>query len=75
MHGQARPEAPPPRPAADPFALGSDVPVEPYGDGYGPVFEASYPGECAECYDPIDEGDRIQADGSGGYVHEECACA
>jgi hypothetical protein len=65
-----------PRPAAavDPFAFGSDaVPV------VGPVFDAGYDSECA-AYDceyggDIEEGDRIQADGEGGFVHEECARA
>lgn len=46
---------------------------EPYGDGYGPEFTASYDGECGECFEPLYEGDLIRADGDGGYVHSECA--
>lgn len=38
-----------------------------WGDGPGPWFTASYPGECARCGDEFDEGEQIRADGSGGY--------
>lgn len=31
-----------------------------------------YRGECAECLDPIDEGDMI-VKVDGDYVHEDCA--
>ena len=73
MHGSQRPAAPeaPPRPAADPFASGSDDVPQP-----GPVFRAGYDSECASatCYlgGDIEEGDDIRADGEGGFVHAEC---
>ncbi len=38
----------------------------------GPVFTASFPGEPACCEQGIDVGDRIRADGEGGWIHEEC---
>lgn len=43
-----------------------------WGDGPGPWFTASYPGECASCGDAFDEGDTIRADGDGGYECEGC---
>lgn len=45
-------------------------------DGYGPVVEAAFDGECAGSWDTcegrITEGDRIRANGAGGWVHEGC---
>jgi hypothetical protein len=38
----------------------------------GPWFLASYDGECASCFDRIDEGDRIRADGDDGYLCSDC---
>lgn len=38
----------------------------------GPWFGAMYDGECSECEDPIFEGDRIRADGHGGYECGAC---
>lgn len=38
----------------------------------GPWFGAMYSGECAGCFDRIEEGDRIRADGQGGYECEDC---
>lgn len=38
----------------------------------GPWFGAMYSGECASCFDRIEEGDRIRADGQGGYECENC---
>ena len=40
--------------------------------GFGPWFEAQYDGECAGCWGAIDSGDRIRADGSGGYLCDDC---
>lgn len=37
----------------------------------GPWFFANYPGRCSECGERYEEGDRIRADGEGGY---ECDC-
>jgi hypothetical protein len=56
---------------ADPFSSGSDS----AGDGYGPWFTASRSSECAGCWDVIDEGDRIRADGEGRYLCEDCGDA
>lgn len=33
----------------------------------GPWFAARYAGRCPNCHEPYDEGDRIRADGDGGY--------
>lgn len=38
----------------------------------GPWFGAMYDGRCSSCEDPITEGDRIRADGLGGYECEAC---
>lgn len=38
----------------------------------GPWFAAGYNGFCSGCGDDIEEGDRIRADGDGGYECEEC---
>ena len=38
----------------------------------GPWFGAAYAGACGSCGDPIEEGDRIRADGHGSYLCEDC---
>jgi hypothetical protein len=38
----------------------------------GPWFGAMYDSKCNSCEDKIYEGDRIRADGEGGYECEEC---
>lgn len=38
----------------------------------GPWFGALYDGRCSSCEDAISEGDRIRADGAGGYECESC---
>jgi hypothetical protein len=38
----------------------------------GPWFGAIYGGQCSSCEDWITDGDRIRADGSGGYECEAC---
>lgn len=38
---------------------------------WGPWFEARHPGRCSACDTRIHEGDRIRADGEGGYL---CVC-
>jgi hypothetical protein len=38
----------------------------------GPVITARYPSEDACCGEGIHEGDRIRADGEGGWIHEDC---
>lgn len=48
-----------------------------YGnDGYGPVVEAAFDGECAGSWDTcegrINEGEHIRANGAGGWVHQGC---
>lgn len=71
MHRRERDTAPPADDVADFFASaapsGSDR-----DDGYGPWFDASFPGECAGCWDAVDPGDRIRTDGEGGYLCEDC---
>ena len=45
-----------------------------FDDGPGPWFEAEYEGNCSGCDEyHIEPGDRIRADGLGGYEHEDCA--
>jgi hypothetical protein len=39
---------------------------------WGPVFTASYNGECADCGGDICPGDDIRADGQGGYLCTVC---
>jgi hypothetical protein len=45
-------------------------------DPYGPVIEAGFDGECAGSWDTCEgriyEGERIRANGAGGWVHEGC---
>lgn len=38
----------------------------------GPWFGAMYDGRCSSCEDSFAEGDRIRADGQGGYECESC---
>lgn len=40
----------------------------------GPVFLASFDSECPACGWEIEAGDKIRADGRGGFIHadEEC---
>lgn len=75
MHGRTRGTPPP----ADPFACGTGGAErtagrdeQPDTAGYGPWFEARYEGECAGCWCILDPGDLIRADGSGGYLCEDC---
>jgi hypothetical protein len=39
---------------------------------FGPWFDARFDSECDCCGDDITEGDRIRADGDGGYICDEC---
>lgn len=39
---------------------------------FGPWFDARFDSECDCCDDDITEGDRIRADGEGGYICGEC---
>lgn len=43
-------------------------------DSFGPVITATYEGEDSCCGMGIEEGDRIRADGQGGWIHanEDC---
>lgn len=58
-----------------PAGPGHELAIIAYGndpvDGKGPWFGALYDGRCSSCDDAIYEGDRIRADGQGGY---ECEC-
>lgn len=47
-------------------------PAPPPAERRGPVFAASYDGTCAECDEPIHEGDLIQGRTDGRYVHRSC---
>ena len=38
----------------------------------GPWFEARFPGRCSRCATEFEPGDRIRADGHGGYLAECC---
>lgn len=38
----------------------------------GAPFEAQYKSVCSEIYDDIQPGDRIIADGHGGFAHVSC---
>lgn len=38
----------------------------------GRPFAAAFPGRCVDCDEPFSEGDRIRADGDGGYVCSGC---
>ena len=42
------------------------------GSKLGPVFTATYDGEDSCCGEGIEEGDSIQADGEGGWIHQGC---
>lgn len=42
------------------------------GPRLGPVVTASFPGEPDCCEQGIEPGDRIRADGHGGWIHEGC---
>lgn len=43
------------------------------GDGaWGPFFRAQFPGRCSYCDTPFAVGDRIRADGEGGFLAECC---
>jgi hypothetical protein len=39
---------------------------------YGPWFPAGYRGRCADCDSGLDPGDRIRANGHGGYLCQHC---
>jgi hypothetical protein len=39
---------------------------------YGPWFAAQYAGMCAGCFDDIEPGGTIRADGDGCYLCEDC---
>ena len=38
----------------------------------GPWFTARFDSDCDECGALISEGDQIRADGTGGYICEDC---
>lgn len=39
----------------------------------GPWFLATYAGgECPSCYETVQEGEEIRADGRGAYEHRDC---
>jgi len=41
----------------------------------GPFFAAAYPGRCSDCDGYFGDGDRIRADGEGGYLCTDCGGA
>ena len=40
----------------------------------GPVFMATYEGECTSCDEVIQPGEDIRADGAGGWIHADDMC-
>lgn len=51
-----------------------DEPETTQVDRFGPVFVATYEGDCASCADPIVPGEDIRADGRGGWIHADDQC-
>lgn len=45
---------------------------EPTGPAHLHAIKAQYRGRCAECRDPIEEGDWILSGPRGGWIHDEC---
>lgn len=41
---------------------------------FGPVFIAEYRSDCPSCFDDIEPGDRIRADGTGEFIHARREC-
>ena len=41
---------------------------------FGPIFMATYDGECAACDGLIAAGEDIRADGRGGWIHADDQC-
>jgi hypothetical protein len=39
---------------------------------YGPWFTAQFPGMCRGCWEDIEPGDTIRADGDGCYLCKDC---
>lgn len=46
---------------------------EPERRNLGSLFAAAYHGRCVDCDQPFGAGDRIRADGEGGYLGPCCA--
>jgi hypothetical protein len=42
---------------------------------YGPWFAAKFSGMCNGCFEDIEPGDTIRADGDGCYLCEDCGVA
>ena len=51
---------------------GEPAPEERDDRALGPWFTASYPGRCSDCDTSFEPGDRIRADGEGGYLGTCC---
>lgn len=47
-------------------------PSQPARTPYGPLFFARHYGPCSGCETKIIPDDTIRADGTGGYLHEDC---
>jgi hypothetical protein len=52
--------------------LFDDAPAAPQESKLGPVSTATHGGEDDCCGEGIEPGDRIRADGHGGWIHEGC---
>ena len=39
---------------------------------FGPWFAAGYESLCSGCWDQVEVGNRIRADGRGGWLCEDC---
>lgn len=48
------------------------APAPTAGRELGPWFDATYHGDCADCGGAIEPGDRIRADGAGGWLCDTC---
>jgi hypothetical protein len=54
---------------------GEEIESKPDPADFGPWFTSRYAGKCAGCGEQWPAGDRIRADGSGGYLCEPCGGA
>jgi hypothetical protein len=51
-----------------------DEATEPEESGLGPIFTATYESDSSCCGEPIQPGEDIRADGSGGWIHADDVC-
>lgn len=58
--------------AATNAGRGAGDPFDTAGPVLGPWFDAAFDGQCTGCWDRIGEGERIRADGEGGWLCTDC---